>query len=110
MVVTASVPPGFAYWITVATCSVVSFVISALWAVNGWPSPLRSTVNYEAVFAIMFGLFVFCPGLILFDEHIPGSSRNPALKRAFVTGLAFASYAFARGAVLLLQMTVLHLF
>lgn len=98
------------YWIIVATCSVAAFVIWALWAVNGWPSPLRSTVNYEALFGVMFGLFVFTPLLILFGEHIPGSSKNPAPRRPFVAGLAFGSYAVARLAVLLLQWTVVHLF
>ena len=101
------------YITLVAGSFFVSFLIWAVWAVNGWHSPLNPDRNYEALFAVMFGVFVFFPCMLYVYKLFPELTKYWYGTR--VTGLllcavGLACYIAFRAVVMLMQIAVLRFF
>lgn len=103
---------GRLYSIAVAVCFVLAFAGWAIWAVSDLPSPLRLDRNYEALFVIIFGLFLYGPGILLIYALYPKLPPFPTGQngRMLHVILAPASYVVVRGVVLMLQVAVLRTF
>jgi len=103
---------GRVYAIVVAVFFVVAFGAWAFWALSDVPSPLRLDRNYEALFAIMFMVFLYGPGILLMYAMFPKLPPFPtgAPGRMLHAILIVPSYFIARGTVLMLQLAVLRTF
>ena len=96
----------------VAVCFVLAFGAWAVWALSDTPSPLRLDRNYEALFAIIFGLFLYGPGILLVYALFPKIPPFPTGENGRVLHVILAptSYVVVRGVVLMLQLAVLRTF
>ena len=74
------------YIILVAGAFLVSFLIWAIWAVNGWNSPLNPDRNYEALFTVMFIVFVFSP-IMAYRHHRGAVDQLNIVTPVELTGL-----------------------
>jgi hypothetical protein len=71
---------------------------------------LRLERNYDALFAIMFVVFLYGQGILLLYAIYPKLPPFPTGHRILLAILAVPGYFIVRGTVLMLQLAVLRTF